>query len=330
VSEREKLTASHLRRQAFVYLRQSSQAQVERNVESTDRQYALVDRAVELGFTREQVERAGVIQPVAITDHGVRHAAQIQEPIPVGVVASQAGDLQAEHQPGKTEHSTQRRTAIPSLLQEDLAEWRSALQAIGHPARELDFIIPGDLAGLAHGERDPRTGACHFSKNQAGGWGQRFFTPAVEKAALQPELFAILGATPYSLRRGGISLRLRAEDPQTVASECGTSLRTLSNHYAYAIEGPPPQRTTPGRYRVACCTCRTSRTPSVRKAAQRTRRQRRYAPSRQDQQLARHAQVEETGGVDAPRPRRTRGTAGSDRFCTPTFSTRVLRLVGTA
>ena len=55
MSEREKLTVSHLRRQAFVYLRQSSQAQVERNVESTDRQYALVDRAVELGFTREQV-----------------------------------------------------------------------------------------------------------------------------------------------------------------------------------------------------------------------------------------------------------------------------------
>jgi DNA invertase Pin-like site-specific DNA recombinase len=55
VSERSKLTSSHLRRQAFVYLRQSSQAQVERNVESTARQYALVTRAVELGFTREQV-----------------------------------------------------------------------------------------------------------------------------------------------------------------------------------------------------------------------------------------------------------------------------------
>jgi integrase len=149
---------------------------------------------------------------------------------------------------GKTEHSTQRRTTIPSLLQEDLAEWRSALQAIGHPARELDFIIPGDLAGPTHGERDPRTGACHFSENQASGWGQRFFTPAVEKAALQSELFAILGATPYSLRRGGISLRLRTEDPQTVASECGTSLRTLSKHYAYVIEdlhrnGPRPADT---------------------------------------------------------------------------------------
>ncbi|MGZ6564758.1 MAG: recombinase family protein [Solirubrobacteraceae bacterium] len=55
MSERSKLTSSHLRRQAFVYLRQSSQAQLERNVESTARQYALVSRATELGFTREQV-----------------------------------------------------------------------------------------------------------------------------------------------------------------------------------------------------------------------------------------------------------------------------------
>ena len=55
MSERSKLTSSHLRRQAFVYLRQSSQTQLERNVESTARQYALVTRAIELGFTREQV-----------------------------------------------------------------------------------------------------------------------------------------------------------------------------------------------------------------------------------------------------------------------------------
>src|SRR5215211_2206 len=33
----------------------SSQAQLERNVESTERQYALVQRAIELGFVREQV-----------------------------------------------------------------------------------------------------------------------------------------------------------------------------------------------------------------------------------------------------------------------------------
>ena len=41
MSERSKLTVSHLRRQAFVYLRQSSQAQLERNVESTARIHPL-------------------------------------------------------------------------------------------------------------------------------------------------------------------------------------------------------------------------------------------------------------------------------------------------
>lgn len=146
---------------------------------------------------------------------------------------------------GKTEHSTQRRTLMPSLLREDLAEWRAALRRAGHPAGELDFIIPGDLAGAQHGVRDARTGACHVSESQARAWGARFFTPAVTKAARCPELFPILGATPYALRRGGISLRLRAEDPQTVASECGTSLKMLSDHYAFAIEdlrrhGPRP------------------------------------------------------------------------------------------
>ena len=51
----EKLTGVHLRRRAFVYPRQSSQGQLENNTESTARQYALVDRAVELGFAPELV-----------------------------------------------------------------------------------------------------------------------------------------------------------------------------------------------------------------------------------------------------------------------------------
>jgi DNA invertase Pin-like site-specific DNA recombinase len=55
MSERQKLSASHVRRSAFVYLRQSTQSQLERNTESTERQYALVERAVELGFPRDQV-----------------------------------------------------------------------------------------------------------------------------------------------------------------------------------------------------------------------------------------------------------------------------------
>ena len=55
MSDTSKITADHLRRCAFVYVRQSSAAQVEHNRESTERQYRLVDRAVELGWTRQQV-----------------------------------------------------------------------------------------------------------------------------------------------------------------------------------------------------------------------------------------------------------------------------------
>jgi hypothetical protein len=39
----------HLQRQAYVYLRQSTPSQVETHRESTERQYALVDRAMMLG-----------------------------------------------------------------------------------------------------------------------------------------------------------------------------------------------------------------------------------------------------------------------------------------
>src|SRR3954470_23147810 len=53
MSDRGKITAVHRRRRAVVYVRQSTLAQVERNVESTARQYALRDRAVALGWPSE-------------------------------------------------------------------------------------------------------------------------------------------------------------------------------------------------------------------------------------------------------------------------------------
>ena len=55
MADLSKITASHLRRSVFVYVRQSTAAQLERNQESTDRQYALATRAVELGWRRDQV-----------------------------------------------------------------------------------------------------------------------------------------------------------------------------------------------------------------------------------------------------------------------------------
>ena len=50
MTETGKIGPSHLRRSAVVYVRQSSASQVERNTESTARQYDLASRAVALGW----------------------------------------------------------------------------------------------------------------------------------------------------------------------------------------------------------------------------------------------------------------------------------------
>jgi DNA invertase Pin-like site-specific DNA recombinase/predicted DNA-binding transcriptional regulator AlpA len=50
-----KVKPSHTQRAAIVYIRQSTPAQVEYNRESTTRQYALVDKAGQLGWVKDQV-----------------------------------------------------------------------------------------------------------------------------------------------------------------------------------------------------------------------------------------------------------------------------------
>ena len=55
MNDTTKIGASHLSRAAYVYLRQSSPAQVEHNRESTQRQYALVSKAAALGWPAQQV-----------------------------------------------------------------------------------------------------------------------------------------------------------------------------------------------------------------------------------------------------------------------------------
>lgn len=51
----QKVTAHHLKRSAYLYIRQSTLRQVFENTESTDRQYALRQRAVALGWQQEKV-----------------------------------------------------------------------------------------------------------------------------------------------------------------------------------------------------------------------------------------------------------------------------------
>jgi DNA invertase Pin-like site-specific DNA recombinase len=55
IEANQKVTASHLKRSAFLYVRQSTPRQVIEHTESTARQYALRKRAVALGWHDDQV-----------------------------------------------------------------------------------------------------------------------------------------------------------------------------------------------------------------------------------------------------------------------------------
>jgi integrase len=138
---------------------------------------------------------------------------------------------------GRTLGSSGRPVKAPSIMQDDLASWRDRLIEHGHRARDVDFVIPGNLVGSEFGVLDEETGAWHLSPNQIKKWGPRYMTPAVEAVADSDDAYRPLrGATPYGLRRGGISMRLRCEDAQSVAHQCGTSLEMLSQHYSYEID----------------------------------------------------------------------------------------------
>ena len=135
---------------------------------------------------------------------------------------------------GKTEGATgrARRPPIDALLADDIAVWVAALAADGYPAGAHGFLLRGDLGG--HGAPDG-----HMTGSQAHKWPVKYFTPAVRRVAEEwPEEHGeIIGATPYSLRRGLISLRIRAgEDRQAIAKQCGTSVDMLERNYSFAIE----------------------------------------------------------------------------------------------
>jgi len=55
MSDASKVKPNHIQRAAFLYIRQSSPTQVAYNRESTARQYALVEKACQFGWTKEQV-----------------------------------------------------------------------------------------------------------------------------------------------------------------------------------------------------------------------------------------------------------------------------------
>ncbi len=60
-----KIKKQHLERAAAIYVRQSSLSQVEQNLESQRRQYALVDRARDLGWHDIRVVDEDLVQGVS-------------------------------------------------------------------------------------------------------------------------------------------------------------------------------------------------------------------------------------------------------------------------
>ncbi len=133
---------------------------------------------------------------------------------------------------GKTAGSV-RRIPLPRLLATDLKAWRVALKDAGHATNPESFVFLGSLGGNGHGHP-----LGHMTGNQAKKWGGKYFRPAVEAVQNEhPSEQPIATATPYSLRRGGISLRIRAgEDRQVIAEECGTSVAVIDRHYSFAID----------------------------------------------------------------------------------------------
>jgi len=50
-----KIQRTHLQKPAYIYIRQSSMGQVRHHQESTERQYALRDKALQLGWSQDMI-----------------------------------------------------------------------------------------------------------------------------------------------------------------------------------------------------------------------------------------------------------------------------------
>src|SRR5260364_259314 len=87
-----KIGGSHLQRAAFVYIRQSSVNQIEHNRESIQRQYALAQRAVSLGWHKQQV--SGVGEDLGLSGARAAHRggfARMTSEVALGHVALSSG-----------------------------------------------------------------------------------------------------------------------------------------------------------------------------------------------------------------------------------------------
>ena len=87
VEQSTKVTATHLNRKAYIYVRQSSPHQVVEHQESGRRQYELRQRAIAMGWSEEQVE--------VIDSDQAKSATRAGERIPMAARRSIAKDVDA-------------------------------------------------------------------------------------------------------------------------------------------------------------------------------------------------------------------------------------------
>ena len=113
------------------------------------------------------VEQSGVINPVGIADQRVGDPAQVEEPIPVGIVTRQARDFQPEHDADQAERDFRDHarkagtvgeagTGDAKIFVKDLdlrarpSEFHRALSEMVLPRCRLTVVLDLRAAGLAH------------------------------------------------------------------------------------------------------------------------------------------------------------------------------------
>jgi integrase len=227
-------------------------ARTEQRTWQPHRDAALLDLTFGCGLRPEEArgERwSQVLWPTTAAAGALR----VREVIAAGQVAD-----------GKTVGSF-RDAPLPRRIGSRLQEWRDIASAHGLPTGPQDFIVPG---------RAPRTGAHdpggHMTANQEKKWGGRYLRPACKAVAdVHPQRAYLADATAYAARRGHISSRLAAgESAPAIASDCGTSRKTIISHYQEDLgddfERPyPPFEQQLTRARAAVERMRIARPPAT-------------------------------------------------------------------
>jgi len=118
-----------------------------------------------------------------------------------------------------------RTMAMRAWLYDELIEWRVRLRSLALPAGEDDFIVPGAAPDG------------HYTLEQQHNFIRDVKLCGRVAAGCHPALVFLTKATPYSLRRGHISLRVLArEDIRRIADDCGTSTAIIHRHYLHELD----------------------------------------------------------------------------------------------